>query len=139
MQGRVVTLKKLLIACFVAFCFLSSTGAHAQGSSKGSASPTPFIVVDQFGYLPDAKKVAVIRDPAMGFDSAWHFTPGKVYQVVDAKTGAVVFEGVPVAWHGGDVDPSSGDHAWRFDFSRVVAQGRYVIRDKQMRYDSVAF
>ncbi len=132
-------LKRVLVACCAAFCVLPSIPAVAQSSSKGTGSPTPFIVVDQFGYLPDAKKVAVVRDPAMGFDSQWHFTPGKVYQVVDVKTGAVVFEGVPAAWRDGAVDSSSGDRAWRFDFSRVVTPGRYVIRDKQMRYDSAVF
>ena len=132
-------LKRVLSACCAAFCFLPSMLAHGQGGSKGSVSPTPFIVVDQFGYLPEAKKVAVVRDPATGFDSPWHFAPGKVYQVVDVKTGAVMFEGAPVAWHDGAIDPSSGDRAWQFDFSGVVAPGRYVIRDKQMRYDSVTF
>jgi len=132
-------LKKVLIAGFTALCFYSTVPVIAQGNSKGSASPTPFIVIDQFGYLPDAKKVAVIRDPAIGFDSQWQFAPGKVYQVVNVETGAVVFEGAPVAWRAGAVDPSSGDHAWQFDFSGVVAPGRYLIRDKQMGYDSVAF
>ena len=117
-------LKKVLIAGFVALCFSLSLPASEKSESKDSASPTPFIVVDQFGYLPNAKKVAVIRDPAIGFDSQWHFVPGRVYQVVNVKTGKVVFEGAPVAWHAGAVDPSSGDHAWQFDFSGVVAPGR---------------
>jgi endoglucanase len=132
-------LKKVLIAGLAALCFCLNLPVSASGSSKNGASPTPFIVVDQFGYLPDAKKTAVIRDPAIGFDSQWHFTPGKVYQVVNADTGAVVFEGAPVAWHAGAVDPSSGDHAWQFDFSSVVTPGRYLIRDKQAGYDSVSF
>jgi endoglucanase len=132
-------LKRMLSAGCAAICFLATVPSQAQGGSKGSGSPTPFIVVDQFGYLPDAKKVAVIRDPVEGFDSQWHFAPGKVYEVVDVKTGAKVFEGAPVAWDDGAVDPSSGDHAWRFDFSRVVTPGRYLIRDRQKRYDSVGF
>jgi len=113
-------LKKVLIAGLAALCFCPSLPASAKGSSNGSASPTPFIVVDQFGYLPDAKKVAVIRDPAIGFDSQWHFAPGKVYQVVNVETHAVVFEGAPIAWHAGAVDPSSGDHACNSTF-RVLS------------------
>ncbi len=132
-------LKKVLIAALAALCSCPSISAAAKGSSKDSASPTPFIVIDQFGYLPDAKKVAVIRDPASGFDSRWHFVPGKVYQVVNVETGAVVFEGAPTDWRAGAVDPSSGDHAWQFDFSGVVTPGRYLIRDKQVGYDSAAF
>src|SRR5215469_9353691 len=114
-------LKNVLIAALAALCFLSCFPANATDSSNNSALPadassTPFIVVDQFGYLPNAKKVAVVRDPAAGFDSQWHFAPGKAYQVVNVETGAVVFQGAPVAWHAGAVDPSSGDHAWQFDF-----------------------
>ena len=132
-------LKKVLTTGIAALCFCPSLSADAKGISNGSESPTPFIVVDQFGYLPEARKVAVIRDPSTGFDSQWHFAPGKVYQVVNVETGTVVFEGAPVAWHAGAVDPSSGDHAWHFDFSAVVTPGRYLIRDKQVGYDSVAF
>lgn len=128
-------LKNVSIAALAALCLCPSVVAN----SKSSTPLTPFIVVDQFGYLPSAKKVAVIRDPAIGFDSQSHFAPGKVYQVVDEVTGKVVFQGAPVAWHDGALDPSSGDHAWQFDFSGVVAPGRYRIRDKQMAYDSVTF
>jgi endoglucanase len=132
-------LQKVLIAGFAVLCFLPGRPGSAQGGVKGSGSPTPFIVVDQFGYLPKAPKVAVIRNPATGFDGTWHFAPGTVYQVVNVRTRAVVFEGAPVAWNGGAVDPSSGDHAWQFDFSSVIVPGRYLIRDKQMGYDSVMF
>lgn len=131
--------KKFLIAGFAALCFCSSLSAGAQGSAKDAASPTPFIVVDQFGYLPEARKVAVIRDPAIGFDSQWHFAPGTLYQVVNVATHAVVFEAAPVSWNAGAVDASSGDHAWRFDYSSLVAPGRYLIRDKQAGYESAAF
>ncbi len=103
------------------------------------APPTPFIVVDQFGYLPNQPKVAVIRDPEVGFDNGWRFTPGTLYQVIDKTTQAVVLEGKPVIWNNGSIDPSSGDHAWWFDFSAVTKPGTYIIRDAQAQYDSVAF
>lgn len=107
--------------------------------AQDDAPPTPFVVVDQFGYLPDAQKIAIIRDPEIGFDNGWDFTPGAVYQVIDSKTQAVVFEGKSVAWNNGAVDPSSGDHAWAFDFTSLTAPGTYLIRDKQAGYDSVPF
>ena len=131
-------LKNLLLAAIAALCFYPSVSASAR-SSNHNASPTPYIVVDQFGYGPNARKVAVIRDPAIGFDSEWHFTPAKAYQVVNVKSGAVVFEGAPVAWRAGGIDPSSGDRASQFDFSAVVTPGRYFIRDKQNGYKSVPF
>ncbi len=114
---------------------LMAGGACAQDGTP----PTPFIVVDQFGYLPDMQKIAVVRDPEFGFDSGWDFTPGAVYQVVDTRTQAVVYEGKVTQWHDGAVDPSSGDHAWRFDFSSLITPGTYVIRDKQAGYDSYPF
>jgi endoglucanase len=114
---------------------LTATPALAQDD----VPPTPFIVIDQFGYLPDAAKIAVVRDPEVGFDSGWDFTPGPVYQVIDTRTQKVVFEGKPTVWNGGVVDPSSGDHIWHFDFSSVTAPGSYLIRDKQAAYDSYGF
>lgn len=111
----------------------------APALAQDDVPPTPFIVVDQFGYLPDAQKVAVIRDPEIGFDDGWDFGPGSVYQVIDTKTKAVVFEGKPVKWNNGAVDPSSGDRAWQFDFSAVTAPGSYIVRDVASAYDSAAF
>jgi hypothetical protein len=108
--------------------------AHA-----GESPPTPFIVIDQFGYVPAMPKTAVIRSPQIGFDSGWTFAPGAVYQVVDTRTGAVVYEGKPVQWRSGAIDAASGDRTWRFDFSSVTAPGRYLIRDKQALYDSYPF
>ena len=122
---------------FSGACAMLASTAYVARAADGP--PTPFIVVDQFGYLPDAPKVAVVRDPEVGFDNDWRFTPGKTYQVVDSKTEAVVFSGTPVAWNNGAVDPSSGDHVWRFDFSAVTTPGRYVVRDAEARYDSAPF
>ena len=53
----------------------SAESSAAESSVSSSSSPgaltiSGFIVVDQFGYLPDAKKIAVIRDPQTGFDAA---------------------------------------------------------------------
>ena len=103
------------------------------------APPTPFIVIDQFGYTPAMAKIAIVRSPETGFDAGWNFTPGALYQVIDTKTGAVVYEGRPTAFRDGAVDPASGDHTWRFDFSVITAPGRYLIRDKLAGYDSYPF
>jgi endoglucanase len=37
---------------------------------------THFIKIDQFGYLPSSRKVAVISDPQVGYNAAESFTPG---------------------------------------------------------------
>ena len=57
-----------------------SAGGSGTGGTGGTVGPTPpvspYIVVDQFGYLPDGEKIAVIRDPQTGFDASESFTPG---------------------------------------------------------------
>lgn len=134
-------------------------GGGGSSSSSASASVTPDtmklgipIVVDQFGYLPALTKIAVIRDPQsdsvgtlsdgtpiVSFDASDSFTPGTVYDVVNAATNAVVFTGAPVAWNAGTTDKSSGDKAWHFDFSSVTAPGEYFIRDTQRNVKSYTF
>jgi hypothetical protein len=99
----------------------------------------PAIVVDQFGYLPGQVKVAVVRDPQTGFDSADSFEPGTVYDVVNAATNAVVYTGALAAWNGGATDASSGDKAWHFTFTPVTAAGEYFIRDTQRNVKSATF
>src|SRR5262245_11033739 len=103
-------------------------------STPRAAAPTarlpeppynPHILVDQFGYRPADRKVAVIRDPRVGFDSADRFTPGAQFQVRRASDSAVVFTGAPVPWRAGAVDLSSGDAGWRFDFSSLQEEGTY--------------
>ena len=135
---------------------LSTTGgATAPGSGgkagAGASSPTesevpapseavsPFIVVDQFGYLPDSEKIAVLRDPDTGFDAAQSFTPGAKYQLIDAQTKAVVSELVPKPWNGGAVDPTSGDRAWRLDFSSLDQPGVYYVLDVDAKVRSDLF
>lgn len=91
--------------------------------------PSPYIVVDQFGYLPNAQKIAVIRDPEMGFDAAQTFSPGGTYALVNANTGAQVVTGGLTPWKNSMVDPSSGDKVWWFDFSAITAPGTYYVHD----------
>ena len=95
--------------------------------SMYSQVTTPFIVVDQFGYLPQAKKVAVIRVPQIGFDSLQSFSPGNSYALVNAVTSAHIFTAQPTQWNNGKTDPSSGDKCWWFDFSSVSTTGTYYI------------
>lgn len=100
---------------------------------------SPYIVTDQFGYLPSSVKVAVIRDPKTGFDAAESFTPGNSYAVVNTATSAEVFSGAPVVWNNGTEDVSSGDKAWWFDFSSVTAAGKYYVLDKSNNVRSFEF
>lgn len=118
-------------------------GARASAVSGGAASRSvPFdrhILVDQFGYRPADPKVAVIRAPVRGYDAGEKFSPGETYQVRSADNGAVVFSGKPVPWNGGEVQASSGDRGWWFDFSSVSTPGKYFVQDLASRSRSATF
>ena len=122
-------MRLLLSLCFV---LAACTGSTAQNSA-------PKIVVDQFGYLPELEKRAVIRDPQQGYDARESFQPGSRYAVVDTRTGQTVFEGRPEVWNDRQVDHVSGDRVWWFDFTSVTKPGQYVVRDVERRADSFKF
>jgi endoglucanase len=113
----------LLCACLFIFLF---SFAHP---------PTIFskhIKIDQFGYLPDSKKIAVIIDPQAGYNAAESFSPGigvNQYQLRNWTTDAVVFTGTLTAWNGGATQAQSGDKGWWFDFSSVTTPGSYYVYD----------
>lgn len=118
----------------------STDGDDSTGDVPDPTQPlSPNLVVDQFGYRVGAEKLAVVRSPMTGFDAGTAFTPGASYQLVDAVSGQSVFEGAPVPWSGGAVDASSGDIAWRFDFSEVATPGQYYVLDVEHQVRSDVF
>lgn len=100
---------------------------------------TKHIVVDQFGYLPESVKIAVIRDPVIGFDASEAFSPGEIYSLVNTDNNEVVFTGTPEAWNEGATDASSGDKVWWFDFSFVTTPGTYYVLDVDKNLRSFEF
>ena len=111
----------------------------ADASVAGTIGIDHHILVDQFGYLPDEAKVAVLRDPQVGYDKTDRFSPGQTYQVRRADNGAVVFTGVPVPWRSGITQESSGDRGWWFDFSTLTAPGKYFVFDIAKKTRSPTF
>ncbi|HYW94240.1 MAG TPA: glycoside hydrolase family 9 protein, partial [Bacteroidales bacterium] len=109
-----------------------SVAATAQELSQ-------FIIVDQFGYLPGVQKIAILKDPQVGFDSDTSYSPGSVFHVVNARTGEKVYSGSITSWNGGNTDPSSGDKAWHFDFSDFSQPGSYYILDEENGLRSYEF
>ncbi len=114
------------------FLFSSFISLSAQHYSK-------FIIIDQIGYLPDAKKIAVIKNPQTGFDAHAEFNPGNSYAIVNAISGDIVFTDAPVAWKNGITNESSGDQIWHFDFSEVSEKGSYYILDIENNVRSFEF
>lgn len=87
------------------------------------------IRVDQFGYLPGAKKVAVIVQANIGKFSPDTYVPGTKFEVRKVSDNTAVFEGTPVAWNNGNIQAESGDKVWHFDFSSVTQEGDYYVFD----------
>ncbi len=110
--------------------------APSVGSPNANFTP---ILVDQFGYLPSARKVAVLVDPGRGPTEDLAYTPGAELQVVDVDSGQAVFAGAPEPWNDGAEDPQSGDRGWRFDFSTVTQPGSYRIDDSETGWSSAEF
>lgn len=120
----------------------AARSARSAPAPPGMSASVPFdahLLVDQFGYRPGDPKVAVIRSPQLGYDSANKFTPGMTYEVRSTDMGQIVFSGKPVAWDRGAVEASSGDRGWWFDFSAVDTPGTYFVYDSQNRVRSATF
>ena len=100
---------------------------------------TPYIHVDQFGYLPQGEKIAVFSDPVEGFDAAEEYVPSPQIQVIDAASGEVVFTGQPSAWNGGAVDEQSGNRVWQMDFSTLTQTGTFYVYDPDQNLRSAEF
>jgi aryl-phospho-beta-D-glucosidase BglC (GH1 family) len=97
--------------------------------TQAQSSGIPFIKVDQFGYLPDAKKVAVLSNPQTGFNASDSYTPGTVIEVRKVSDSSTVFSGAAVVWNSGATHGQSGDKVWWFDFSSLTGYGEYFIYD----------
>lgn len=101
---------------------------------------SPFIHVDQFGYTPNAKKVAVLSDPHIGYNSNLSYTPSSTLELRDANTNAVIQTYTPVVWSNGDIDTYwSGDKGWWIDFSNITTEGEYYMHDAGANESSAVF
>ena len=114
-------------------------------TSPGWAGPgtiSPYIKIDQFGYYPASKKLAVIVDPQTGYNSAGSFSPGTAannYQVRRWSDDVVVLSGTIDEWNGGATHVQSGDRGWWFDFTSLTTPGSYYIFDLSNNVGSYRF
>jgi hypothetical protein len=103
------------------------------------AQPSKFIFVDQFGYLTQADKWAVISDPQIGFNATDVYQPGATLEVRDFLSENLIYSGSISAWNGGATHLQSGDKGWWFDFSSVTTSGTYYISDPTTAHRSTPF
>lgn len=97
------------------------------------------ILVDQFGYLKNAEKVAIIKNPVDGYDNDVQYSAGNKFWVIDASSLDTVFAGIPTLWKNGATHDQSGDQVWWFDFSVVSDSGHYYIVDSATNASSTLF
>lgn len=97
------------------------------------------LLVDQFGYRPGDRKVAVIRTPVAGYDAGSPFNPADRLEVRRVKDGSAAFEGPITPWNNGVHQESSGDAGWWFDFSTLDETGEYYLYDGKNRVRSAVF
>ncbi len=116
-------------------CFIMSLVAGIAEAQ----SVTDFIIIDQFGYRPNAEKIAVIKDPQVGFDADESFDPGETFAVVSTPDSINVFEGGITEWNNGTTHAASGDKCWWFDFSTVTTPGSYYVLDVENNVKSFDF
>lgn len=110
-------------------CALCTVVAMAAAETVQAQPSSPHIRIDQFGYSPQAKKIAVLREPVQGFDAPLPFSPGPLIEVRRASDQQVAFSAEPLTWNAGAVHAQSGDRVWRVDFSALSAPGTYYIHD----------
>lgn len=73
------------------------------------------IYLNQVGYLPDAKKIAILT----------HKTG--TFSLCDSRTGEVAYVGNAVLFGNGTCDAASGDVTYHADFSALKKEGEYVL------------
>src|SRR5439155_10245273 len=121
--GCGVPLSLRLLTCAFGIAVLAvlpaAVAAQSQTAAAANAGLNRSIVTDQFGYLPGGEKLAILRQPVVGFDRGGSYAPGSRVELVRVDTRKVVLTGHAVPWNDGAIDPSSGDRVWTFDFSAV--------------------
>jgi endoglucanase len=126
---------KKTISCLILALFIPGTilvRAEPPNTSK-------YIIIDQFGYRPGDKKIAVLADPQQGFNAGEAYTPGSTIEVRVWDTDEVRYSGAPQIWNSGTTHTQSGDRGWWFDFSSVKAEGSYYLYDLDREVGSYQF
>ncbi|MEM6396990.1 MAG: glycoside hydrolase family 9 protein [Bacteroidota bacterium] len=115
------------------FLFMAVCGSLA------SQTVSSFIHVDQFGYLPDAIKVAVLSDPQQGINAADSYSPSGNIELKNVSNDQTVWVGSPQIWNGGATHGQSGDKGWWLDFSNFSTTGSYYLLDPASGERSAVF
>ncbi|MDJ0734028.1 MAG: glycoside hydrolase family 9 protein [Nostocaceae cyanobacterium] len=100
---------------------------------------TEQIIIDQFGWRPQAVKVAIFANPIKGQNSQIKYQPGSQFEVRRQDNNQTVYTGAIKAWKNGVMDESSGDKVWWGDFTGLKTEGSYYIYDRANNLRSFTF
>lgn len=133
---------QLMISCNYLTFDLNNYNSKPQEIPPSYVPPQlveKFITVDQMGYRPQDKKIAVIKKPIIGLDSGSQYNPGNLFELRSLDKNQLIFQDSAQTWNAGSVSSQSGDKGWLFDFSRVEAVGSYYILDVENNVRSPIF
>jgi hypothetical protein len=130
-QTNFLEMKRLISLIFLLIVFVRATAVPENIVAN--------IHVNQFGYLPEIEKVAVISNPISGYNSGTSFTPGTLYQLRNWYTDEVVFSAEITPWNNGQIHDQSGDRVWWFDFTPYSSNGSYYVHDNANNMSSGKF
>ncbi len=101
-----------------------------HGEAQGINTKKNYVRVDQFGYMENATKMAIIAKAVNGFNAGTGIDLNVNVNVQLRKNSdnAIVYQARATVWNGGGTDELSGDRGWYFDFSSYTTPGTYYIR-----------
>lgn len=100
---------------------------------------TPQITVDQFGWRPAMRKVAVIAQAVQGQNAPTSYTPSATLQVRRVSDQAVVQTVPVIPWRSEQVSALAGDRVWHADFTSLTTPGDYYLFDASANLRSFSF
>jgi endoglucanase len=106
------TFTTIIVSVTIALFFGCTPQTSGLSNGATTSDTLDQILVNQVGFLPNSVKIALLRVKTETFD------------VVDVKSGKVVFTGKPEGFKYWEF---SGDSVCSADFSKVVAPGKYQI------------
>ena len=98
-----------------------------------------FIHVDQFGYLPNQSKVAVLSNPQIGYNSNLNYEAPSSLALKTAQSATTVDTFPVIAWNNNTIHEQSGDQGWWVDFSSITTPGNYYLYDATNDISSAIF
>lgn len=112
--------------------------------SCGQSAPpidtrTQLLTVDQFGWLPEAQKVAIVAEPIKGQNSNISYKPGDSFEIRSQATNKTVYKGTLKPWNNGATSELAGDKVWFADFSALKTPGTYYLVDAKNAVRSYPF